>query len=624
MLRELDGIRGVAVLLVVITHLQLLVPYEVTGIDRLDDLIAGSYLGVDLFFVLSGFLITALLLDEIVTSRNLRFRAFYARRGLRLLPALYVLLAAHVVYAVIADLSWFQEWATIRSALLYVSNWQLVYRPLTAVPDLGLLWSLAIEEQFYLLWPAALVLFFGPRQSARVVTGVLVATIVVVARWRAHLWRDGVFWAQLAVRTDTRVDSLLVGALLASLWVRGATPTRGVNTAGWVGLGTIVVCLATFDITEGTGYKGGLTLFAVAVSFVILALLGGTWPGRHLFDFAPLRAIGRVSYGLYLWHYPIFHVVSVEGQSWSNAQRVVVASTLTVLATVASRALIELPALRLKDRWRVARRRQTVDVPTSPIPPAPPPSTDLAPSDRRSLIAVGVVGVLLVAGVLRFTAFVGDPTDTFALVRPGGTEFPHGDVDRSGYWRLVDFVDVAQDDFDRADDPSSLGTAQSGQPWEASSGTWGIQSGMATVTDTSGGTGVALLPTQPREGLVEVTLAVATRDAGIVFRHVDGSNYWTVVPDPDDLEWEITEVVDGEPTTREHFRAPVFDGVTMTVTQSGSTIRVLVDGVEYYRLADPPPDEPTRSGLAATGPGAIGARWDRFLVMVDPTATDPP
>ncbi len=343
-LPALDGVRGLAVLLVVMTHLQLLVPYEVTGVDRLDDLIEGSYLGVDLFFVLSGFLITALLLDELLTSRNLRFGAFYGRRALRLLPALYVLLAAHAIYAVVADLAWFQEWATIRSALLYVSNWQLVFRPLTGVPDLGLLWSLAIEEQFYLIWPAALVLLFSPRRHLAVVVAGLVAIILAVALWRAHLWSEGVFWAQLAVRTDTRIDSLLVGCLLAMLWVRGATPKRGVNAAGWVGLAAIVVCLGTFDITEGTGYKGGLTLFAVASSAVILALLGETWGGRHLFDFRPLRAMGRVSYGIYLWHYPIFYAVSVQGEQWTNLQRVVVALGLTAVATIGSHYLIERPA----------------------------------------------------------------------------------------------------------------------------------------------------------------------------------------------------------------------------------------------------------------------------------------
>ena len=114
--------------------------------------------------------------------------------------------------------------------------------------------------------------------------------IVGIALWRAHLWHQGVFWAQLAVRTDTRVDGLLIGALLASLWVRGLLPKDGVKAAAWVGLATIVVCVATFDITTGVGYKGGLTVYSLAAAAVILGLLDGSWGGRHLFDFAPLRA----------------------------------------------------------------------------------------------------------------------------------------------------------------------------------------------------------------------------------------------------------------------------------------------------------------------------------------------
>ena len=422
LLPALDGVRGFAVLLVVITHLQLLVPYEVTGIRWVDDVIEGSYLGVDLFFVLSGFLITALLLGEVKTTNSLRFGAFYARRALRLLPALYVLLIAHAIYAWLADLSWLQEWATIRSAVLYVSNWQLVFRPLTGVPDLGLLWSLAIEEQFYLLWPAILVVFLGPRESAAKVSAIIVGAIVAVALWRAHLWQEGVFWAQLAVRTDTRVDSLLVGALLASLWVRRKLPRTGVNEAAWIGLTAIVVCLATFDITEGTGYKGGLTLYAVACAAVIYGLLEGTWGGRYLFDFAPLRALGRVSYGVYLWHYPVFYAVSVQGESWTNLQRVVVALGLTVVAVLGSWYLVEKPALALKGRFGVDRRAPTQVKPL----PDPPPARPSRPLTQSTKIAIGVGAVVVLGLFVRFTALVGEPESVDGLPQPDGLEFPVG------------------------------------------------------------------------------------------------------------------------------------------------------------------------------------------------------
>lgn len=623
-LPALDGIRGLAVLLVVLTHVKLLVPYEVTGIDRIDDLIDGSYLGVDLFFVLSGFLITTLLLDEAGTSGTVRFGAFYTRRALRLLPALYVLLAAHGLYAWIVDLSWLQEWATIRSAVLYVSNWQLVFRPLTAVPDLGLLWSLAIEEQFYLLWPAVLLVFFGPRQPVRAVAGGLVALILAVALWRAHLWHEGVFWAQLAVRTDTRVDALLIGALLASLWVRGVLPTRGVNQAAWVGLVTILACLATFDITTGVGYKGGLTLFSLAAAAVILGLIEGTWEGRRFFDLAPLRAVGRVSYGLYLWHYPVFYAVSVQGETWTNRERVAVALTITAAATVGSWYLVERPALSLKSRLGVARPASPPRVaPATLVTPTRPRPAWGAPSGTATWLLGAIVGVLAVVALARFTVLVGDPETVVGAPAANELAFPEGDVDRSGYWALADLEPTLEDSFDRDDAPTDLGTADTGQPWEVVTGTWGILTDAATVSEgTTEQTLLAIAPQEVNDGLVEVTLRVAAQGAGLAFRYRDPENYWSVTADPTSNTWTVAQVVDGVATTAAEFSAPAFDGVTISVTQSETTIRFLIDGVEYFRLLDPVSATVLRSGLAASGPLSGGARWDRYLVMIGEDVLD--
>jgi peptidoglycan/LPS O-acetylase OafA/YrhL len=627
----LDGVRGLAVLLVVVTHLQLLVPYEVTGIDWLDDIIEGSYLGVDLFFVLSGFLITSLLLDEVRGTGNLRFGAFYARRALRLLPALYVMLAAHAVYAWIVDLSWLQEWATIRSAIFYVSNWQLVFRPLTAVPDLGLLWSLAIEEQFYLLWPAVLILFLGPRESAQKVSAILFAAIVAVALWRAHLWQTGVFWAQLAVRTDTRIDALLVGALLASLWVRGVTPKRWVNEAAWLGLAVLIGCLATFDITQGMGYKGGLTLFAVAAAAIILGLLGGTWGGQHLFAFRPLRALGRVSYGVYLWHYPVFYAVSVQGEQWTNLQRVEVAVALTVVTTLASWYLIERPALGLKRRFRVGRaatarasnEEKGSDGARTARPVPVPTATAWVPSSTTGRLAVGIVAVLVVGFVVRYTVFVGDPVTVDGVPQPTGLDFPSGDLDRSGYWSLVDLETTFEDPFDRPDDPGGLGVAEDGQAWEVISGQWGISTETAVVSgDAGSGPRIAVAPQQFNDGLAEVTLGLVTPGTGLVFRYQDVDNWWSATADPTTLQWTVTQVIDGEPTTAGTFSAPIYDGVTISVTQAGPTVRYLVDGVEYYRLLDPAPATVLRSGIIANGPESGGARWDRFQILANEDDVD--
>jgi len=437
-----------------------------------------------------------------------------------------------------------------------------------------------------------------------------------VAVWRAHLWNEGVFWAQLAVRTDTRVDALLIGALLASLWVRGVVPKRGVNAGAWLGLAVLVGCVATFDITKGIGYKGGLTLFALAAAAVILGLLEGTWSGRYLFDFRPLRALGRVSYGVYLWHYPIFYAVSVQGEQWTNLQRVVVAVGLTIVATLGSWYLVERPALALKRRFRVDRPGPTAgssEGATAWDSVSDPPAGKAL--TRNVLLAAGISSVLLLGVVVRFTVFVGDPEVVDGLPQPDGLAFPGGDIDRSGYWSLVALEPTAEDAFDR-DDATTLGTADTGQAWEVASGEWGTQTDAAVALgDATGAARLAVLPQVVNDGLVEVSLRVAAPGTGLAFRFEDAENYWAVTADPETILWTVTQVIDGEPSTAGQFSAPVFDGVTITVTQNADTVRFLVEGVEYFRLLAPPPEAVARSGLVADGPLSGGGRWDRFLIM---------
>jgi hypothetical protein len=376
--------------------------------------------------------------------------------------------------------------------------------------------------------------------------------------------------------------------------------------------------VATFDITTGVGYKGGLTVYSLAAAAVILGLLDGSWGGRHLFDFAPLRAVGRVSYGLYLWHYPVFYAVSVQGEQWTNFQRLVVALALTIGATIGSWYLIERPALSLKRRLGVDRPKTsaTADV-ASPSPAVSPPVQPIWPwavTDRRATGLALTAGVVAVAVMARFTVFVGDPATVQGAPESAGLAFPSGDVDRSGYWALVDLEPTFEDAFDRDDDPDGLGAGDTGQPWELVEGGWGILGQAATVS-APGAAHLATAPQEVNNGLVEVTLSVAAEGAGLAFRYKDPRNYWSVTATPTPAVWTVTQVVDGVATTAAEFPAPVFDGVTVTVTQNGSTIRFLVEGAEYFRLLDPEPSTVLRSGLVAVGQLASGARWDRYLVM---------
>ena len=165
----LDGLRGVAVLLVLMRHSFELVPGGF-GPQWLDDFLRGGYFGVDIFFVLSGFLITSLLLDERESSGAVRMRSFYGRRALRLMPALVVMLGVVSIVLVLDGATWSSLWPTVRSSLFYYQNWHSVWDETHLAAEFGHLWSLSIEEQFYIVWPVVFLAMVAlwKRQSVRV------------------------------------------------------------------------------------------------------------------------------------------------------------------------------------------------------------------------------------------------------------------------------------------------------------------------------------------------------------------------------------------------------------------------------------------------------------------------
>ncbi len=339
---ELDGIRGIAILLVVAHHTHAVLAPSAGWLPN------GGFLGVDVFFVLSGFLITGLLLGEHERASRLHLLRFYGRRALRLLPALLALLAAYGVYAYVTDL----PGGPVRSGILaigfYYSNWRVAYT-LRGAPGLGGLWSLAVEEQFYMVWPLVLFVLLRIRRAAVIAT-VIGLAVLAIAVHRAQLWEHTHFWFGLYIRTDTRADSLLVGALFAVLWHARMVPARWLAGWGTIAAAVVAVCVFRFDFTDGLLYQGGFTLIAVAVGIVIVAAIGSSWFLRPLFRSSVLRGAGRISYGLYLWHIAIFFAVARYGDTWGSPLRVLVAYPLTAAATWLSWRYVERPALALKDR----------------------------------------------------------------------------------------------------------------------------------------------------------------------------------------------------------------------------------------------------------------------------------
>jgi peptidoglycan/LPS O-acetylase OafA/YrhL len=339
----LDGLRAVAVLAVIAYH---------DGYDWA----RGGFLGVDAFFVLSGFLITTLLLLEYERIASIELVAFWGRRLRRLLPALLVVLLAVAVYAAV-DVSSF-ELASVRgdalSSLFYVTNWRFIasnssYFQFVASPSpVQHLWSLAIEEQFYLVWPlvvfGCLRLAHGKRRYliGVAVVGAIASTLVMAALY------DGTDPSRAYYGTDARMHTILIGALLA-IWFVVRPPStagarRAVLSAGIVGaLGMVWAIHALSDTSPGY-YHGGSAVYAFAVAALIGAvMLPVTSPLRWGLGLAPLVFVGRISYGLYLWHWPVNVVLTEQRVGVGGTQLNLIRLLVTFGLALASFYLIEMP-----------------------------------------------------------------------------------------------------------------------------------------------------------------------------------------------------------------------------------------------------------------------------------------
>ncbi len=343
-----DGLRGVAVLAVLAAHLgQFLVP------DLHPWPLQGGFLGVDLFFVLSGFLITGLLLAELERTGRIGMRRFYVRRVTRLVPALVGLLAAHWVYALVQGFVLVPERRTTLYALTFTSNWQSTWgtRPAIDVPlDMSHLWSLGVEGQFYLVWPVLFWLLYRFARSTRALVGGLVGAIAVVAVVRALEYGA---WEQPALvytRFDARADALLVGALLAVLAARGLLPSQGTRRmlAAAGGLGLAVAVGWTTPSTEVL-YWGGFTLVAIGGAAILAATLERQGRLARALAWPPIRSIGLASYSIYLWHLPVYFW-SVRVVPDAGIGRIALAWAVTGVAATISYRLLERPYMRRRGR----------------------------------------------------------------------------------------------------------------------------------------------------------------------------------------------------------------------------------------------------------------------------------
>jgi peptidoglycan/LPS O-acetylase OafA/YrhL len=352
----LDGLRGLAVAAVVLFH---------TGH------LEGGFLGVDLFFTLSGFLITSLLADERCASGATDFARFWGRRARRLLPALFALLLAMPLYAMFLAQPFEVDALRIQTlaSLFYVANWNAIaagtdYWARENAPSLlQHTWSLAIEEQFYLLWPlifaaewkgaqARAVSVSSQEAGLRRVLAVSLALAGLSLAVTAAAVCLGAGSARLYFGSDTRFASILVGCALACAVrlqppVAAGRPRALLEGAGSLSLLLVVAAWFVLDGQSPVLYRGGLVVHAALAAVTMLAVLHPQ-PGflARLLSFSPLRGLGLVSYGLYLWHWPVLQVLDAGRTGLDGARLLALQLFVSVAIAVASYVLLEQPVRR--------------------------------------------------------------------------------------------------------------------------------------------------------------------------------------------------------------------------------------------------------------------------------------
>ena len=344
---SLDGVRALCLLAVFAYHAGL---PEATG----------GYLGVSTFFTLSGFLITRLLVREAADGAGIRVGAFWVRRALRLLPASLATLGILALSAHwwIPEAQLERLGADLLACLVYVINWRFIdagyaYALLFVSPsEVQHFWSLAIEGQFYLLFPFVVALAYRGRPRRRLLASLLTAGVLTSLAWGAWLF-SAAGQERVYFGTDTRLAELLVGGLLALL-LPGALASNGephprarlLDIGGLAALAGLVACWVFVPLDTAALYRGGFGLYSALSALVLAGCLNGAGQLRRLLSPAPLRWVGRVSYGAYLYHWPI--LVALEPLGFDPLAKLAIALPATLLLAGLSHQFFEEPIRRLR------------------------------------------------------------------------------------------------------------------------------------------------------------------------------------------------------------------------------------------------------------------------------------
>lgn len=345
---ELDGLRALAVALVFLSHIGY--PWQ----SLMGNFMPGAFQGVDLFFVLSGFLLTSLLLEEKAVTGGFSFKEFYRRRALRLFPALFFMLLVLIPWTINKYDEIGVHFKAYGYVIFYVTNWAVIFGHDGIVPfNFSHMWSLAIEEQYYLLFFPLFIGLLGWFKKLSTVAWVLIALIVVVwiDRFVSALHTSpGMFETTLYVRTDTRADALLLGPLFAVWLHQGNRITSRWRLLAIPAVAFLVWTILYARVNDPWVYYWGLGLMDICWLVVLAAVLGGRSIFARFLRLRPVVWMGKISYGLYLWHMPVFvetmrHTRYRDLPHWLPFS---LAVCITFVAATFSYYVIERPFLRRK------------------------------------------------------------------------------------------------------------------------------------------------------------------------------------------------------------------------------------------------------------------------------------
>ncbi|PFZ42018.1 acetyltransferase [Bacillus wiedmannii] len=341
----LDSLRGLAILGVILYHINF-------------NWMPGGFLGVTVFFVLSGYLITDILAMEWKRNKRIDLKKFWLSRAKRLLPGMLVMLVITLAWITIFHSSLLEKMrGDSLAALFYVSNWWYIYHKLSyfdnfnQISPLNHFWSLAVEEQFYVVWPfiISLGLYYIKKQSRMILLICLGAFASALAM--AILYEPGVDPSRIYYGTDTRAFSLLIGAVLALVWPSNRLANKIIPKARFIldvvgGIALIIILVMFWKTNQYDPflYKGGMVLLSIATALLVANLAHPASRIAQFLRFRPLRWVGVRSYGIYLWHYPILTLTTPKENTGDfSIIRAILQFLLIILIAQISWKFIEKP-----------------------------------------------------------------------------------------------------------------------------------------------------------------------------------------------------------------------------------------------------------------------------------------